>query len=91
MVLAGQGERKQAMRDNHYLPEARSHWSWRPEDKGSPERKRLARLEKSRKQVNTALGACIAAVVLGKTPGEVLAEATGKAERRARVRMLCEL
>jgi hypothetical protein len=79
------------MRDNHYLPEARSHWSWKPEDKGSPERKRLARLEKSRKQVNTALGAVLVAAAQGKSALQVLAEATGKAERRARVRMLCEL
>lgn len=79
------------MKDNHYLPEARTHWSWRPEEKGSPERKRLAQLEKSRKQVNTALGACLLAIATGKTAGQVLAEATGKAERKARVRLLCEL
>lgn len=79
------------MKDVQYIPEHRAHWSWRPEDKGSPERKRLARLEKSRKLVNTALGAALLAAVQGKTASQVLAEATGKAERRARVRMLCEL
>lgn len=79
------------MKGNHYLPEARKHWSWRPEDKGSPERKRLAGLEKARKAVNTALGACLLAAAQGRTASQVLAEATGKAEKRARVRMLCEL